>query len=163
MWLERLPLTFLTETERAHGIRLEKFDLTIEFDEWARGRIFAPSGELRWEQQDGMFWAVFCGEYVDLHGFIRETSPELQPEQLTIYERAYYLWGTRVKANEQATLGLPAETIAFVELQIPRVLHYPVSSNTKRVKMKVKEYMTANGVPAYARFVGLEEEQDESI
>jgi len=158
MWLEHIPLTFLTETERAHGIRLEWFDPLATFDEWARGRIFAPAGELRWEQQDGKFGAVFCGESVELSDFMRETDPALQPEQLMVYERSYYLWGTSVKAKDLPILGLPAETIAFVELQIPRILRYPVSSNAKRVKLKVKEFVAADGTLAYARFVGLEEE-----
>jgi len=157
MWLERIPLTLLNETERANGIRLEQFDPTTNFEEWARGRIFSTDGELRWEQQDGLFWVVYCGKNLDLPSFTQETLTDLQSENLRVDERSYFLWGKRVEAQDLATLGLPAQTVAFVELQIPRILRYPVSSAAKRVKMKVKEYFAADGSLAYARFIGLEE------
>jgi len=157
MWLERIPLTLLTEPERANGIRLEQFDPTTNFDDWARGRIFSAHGELRWEQQDGMFWTVYCGENLDLPGFTQETLTELESENLRLDERSYFLWGKRVEAQDLPTLGLPVQTIAFVELQIPRILRYPISNAAKRVKIKVKEYFAADGSLAYARFIGLEE------
>ena len=158
MLLERIPLSLLTETERVKGIRLECFDPTTDFEQWGRGRIFATQGELRWEQMDGKFWAVFCGESINLPSFTSEIAVELQPEKLTLREQSYYLWGKRVQTKDLPKLGLPPQTVAFVELQIPRILHYPVTSSAKRVKLKMKEYYATDGALVYARFVGLEEE-----
>lgn len=158
VWLERVPVAFLTDPQRADGIRLERFDANTQFDDWARGRIFAEMGELRWERQDGMFDAVFCGDAQDPAGFTLETEQDLSASEITTMINSYYLWGTRVGTRDLQKLGLDTQTSAFVELQIPRVLDYPVSLAARRVKVAVREFYALNGLLVYARFCGFEEE-----
>lgn len=155
MLLERVPVTWLEDEERINGLRLEPFDPTTDFNLWERGRIFNPTFELRWEQVDGSFQAIYCGQEVNLPGF--QPAEEVDLSVLSSKIRSYFLWGTRVKEDDLELIGLPTSTQVFVELQVPRLLRYPVSPQAKRIKLQVCEYRDTTGVLVYHRFQKLEE------
>lgn len=50
----------------------------------------------------------------------------------------YDLWGKRVE--NPSVGGAPAGARVFVELRIPRLLHYPVSAGARLVRLAVREY-----------------------
>ncbi len=153
--LERVPMVWLEEDARINGLRLEPFDPAVNFNLWERGRIFNPIFELRWEQVDGFFQAIYCGQEVNLPGFQLAEEPGLST--LSSKTRSYFLWGTRVKEDDLGLIGLPTGTQVFVELQVPRLLRYPVSPQAKRVKLQVCEYRDVTGTLVYYRFQKLEE------
>ena len=61
MILERVPARWLSQEEIKTGLRFETFKPGEMFNQWERGRIFNPDGELRWEKIDHRFWAVYVG------------------------------------------------------------------------------------------------------
>jgi hypothetical protein len=157
MLLERVPTNWLNDKERAEGLRLEHFDVATDFDGWERGRIFDLAFELRWERVGNAFQVVYCGEELTLPGFAK--VEEINLATLTTISRFYFLWGERVKEEDLLVIGQSSGTLVFLELQVPRLLHYPVSPQAKRVKLKVLEYQDVTGALVYYRFCGLEEVQ----
>ena len=158
MYLERVPDAWLTEAERQNGLRLEKFDSATPFDEWERGRIFCDAFELRWEKSDGVFQVVYVGPAVTLPGFA--PADELDLSATRPQTRSYFLWGQHVSDNQLETIGAHKQENleVFIEPKVPRLLHYPVSPEAKRVKLRVCEYIALNsGERCYYRFQGLEE------
>lgn len=154
MYLERVPEAWLDDATRETGVRLEHLDLEENFEVWERGRLFCTAFELRWEKIEGIFHLVYVGEPVALDDFKEEEALNLN----YVNDRAYYLWGRRVETP--ADLGVEAEAGSrlFVELRIPRHLHYPVSEDTKRVQLQVSEYLDEDTYALlYYRFKGLKE------
>lgn len=133
MFLERVPDRWLQPAEREDGIRLTRFDLQTDWDRWGRGRVFSDDWELRWE--DGR--AVYTGPERQLVGFRKEL--DLPPESK---QTRYLLWGRRGEAR-------------FLELQVPRLLDYPLTS--ERVRLVVAEWFDPSGEPIASRCVRLEE------
>jgi|Deesub1362A_J573_1020465.scaffolds.fasta_scaffold00513_9 hypothetical protein len=154
MLLQRVPGNWLSEEERAEGVRLERFDSATNFDQWEQGRIFNAEFELRWEQVDGTFHAVYCGDKKEPPGFAE--VKEIDLAALTTKQRSYFLWGERVKEEDLPVIGQSPGTLVFLEFQVPRLLHYPVSPQAKRAKLKVLEYRDATGALVYYRFCGVE-------
>lgn len=161
IYLERVPGSWLDDSQRKNGICLEKFDPTTSFTNWERGRVFCETFELRWEKQDAVFQTVYVGPPIALLGFTLATELDLNGKQAR-QPRYYYLWGNRVPANQLADVGetkKPGSEV-FIEFQVPRVLRYPVSTQANRVKLKVCEYFEPfSGTLIHSRFQGLEEEQ----
>lgn len=162
MYLERVPASWLTKSEREHGIRLGKFDSDVNFTAWERGRIFCDSFELRWEKVDGGFHLVYAGSPAEMTGF----QPTAENLAVTAAggtrDTSYYLWGLRVKPTDLDVVGVTESEASapFVESQVARVLYYPVSQSNQgqRIKLKVHEYIEpASGRLIYYRFRGLEE------
>lgn len=135
MFLERVPNRWLEAAERADGIRLTQFAEQTEWDRWERGRVFSDAWELRW----GDNRAVYTGVARELSGFHNELD---LPEESRA--TCYLLWGRRTDGG-------------FVELQVPRVLHYPLKS--KRVRLVAREWFSPSGEPVASRCVRLEEAQ----
>ena len=158
MLLERVPHAWLTEAEIENGLRLEKLDLTENWNRWERGRLFCADFELRWEKLDGAFQAIYVGPPVNLPGFA--PADELTLDDKTIEIHSYWLWGKRVPDDKLATVGArryPGQNV-FLEFVIPRLLYYPVSDAAQQVKLRVCQYIDPkSGALAYYRFCGLEE------
>jgi hypothetical protein len=156
MLLEQVPTTWLDAEERRQGIRLERFDPATDFDAWTRGRIFDAGFELRWERSDGAFQAVYCGlPEMTLPDFQAvDLGAGVQPSEA---DPGYYLWGRKVQEEDLHQIGAAAGSLVFVELQVPRLLHYPVAPTAQRVQLRVQEYRDPSGALVYYRWRGLEE------
>lgn len=135
MYLERVPSRWLAQAEIASGICITAFDPTTDWANWEKGRVFCRQWELRWEGQQ----AIYTGEASELSGFI--TGPDLSHNLRQ--EKSYYLWGKR-------------DNDRFIELQVARVLSYPVVTGT-RVTLHVIEWFNGTGELVASRFTGLEE------
>lgn len=150
MYLERMPQTWLDEVARQQGVRCQRYDAATPFDTWERGRVFDAQQELKWERYPVGFHAVYCGVQPPA-GW---TGVDLHTEQRR--DCTYYLWGTRVPDADRALLGVAPEAPVFVELQIPRLLVYPVPLQQRRVQIRIAEFYAANGQLCYARWCGIE-------
>lgn len=156
MMLECVPSTFLSDNERAKGICLGRYDASENFEDWEQGRIFHDNFELRWEKQDSAFVVVYIGEPKDLP--MLDNNRELSDFEL--HDHDYYLWGEKVTADALELIGQSETENLFLELQIPRFLHYPVTNrnNKSRVKLSVRHYQNAKtGNLEFYRFRHLEE------
>jgi hypothetical protein len=159
MMLERIPTTFLQEAQRENSICLRKYDADYDFDAWERGCIFNDDFELHWEKENGQFTVVYIGREISLPIFTEEESVKLSDMQTEVV--AYYLWGEKVTKDNLKLIGQPETANLFLELQIPRLLRYPVSNRNERfrVKLSVKHYLNpGTGVLEFYRFLHLEEE-----
>jgi hypothetical protein len=159
MMLVRVPTTFLQEAQRENGICLQKYDAGENFDAWEQGRIFHDDFELRWEKENGHFNVVYIGKEISLSIFTEEESVKLSEMQTEIVN--YYLWGEKLTKDNLKLIGQPETANLFLELQIPRLLRYPVSNRNERfrVKLSVRHYLNSNtGALEFYRFLHLEEE-----
>lgn len=138
--------------QRAH--RLPDREAAADFLRRASsGRVFAPSGELRWRVLpalgDHPVRVVFLGENwsgSSLNGLAART--ELQG--LVRSEETYPLWGQQTQATQDA----------WVELRIPHRLHYPVDvGGTDRgriiVRLGVQLWKDRRGVVQLLRLCSL--------
>lgn len=157
MCLERIPEAWMTNEELQNDLRLEKPSLTENWNAWERGRLFCETFELRWERQDGVFQAVYVGPPTDLPDFV---PADLDLSDKIVQEHSYYLWGKWVPDDQLQTVGAQEQEgqRVFLEFKIPRLLYYPVSDATQRVKLRVCEYVDpSSDQMVYYRFRGLEE------
>jgi hypothetical protein len=154
MWLERIPTGYIEEDECEECVRLAHLDPGVPFDVWQAGRVFDVRQELRWQSMGGEILAVWCGAEPMPAGFTTEPHGGVAADDLR-----YYLWGRRVKPDALAQLGIQprADESVFMQLQIPRVLRYPLSGSREYARVIVREFYAANGELAYARLCGLEE------
>lgn len=130
MILERVPEKWLNEDECENSICFKKYAKT-EFDSWQVGRIFDSDKEFRWSWNGERFQVIYTGCALHL--------PELSPMNTQNWEPSkpaqYLLWGTRFESHE-SPYGF-----TYLELQIPRLLCYPISQkDKKRAFLKVIEY-----------------------
>jgi CRISPR-associated protein (TIGR03984 family) len=155
MMLERVPTAFLSDDEQKPGICLQKYDASENLEAWERGRIFHNNFELRWEKQGGVFVIVYIGEPTEL------PMPHIKSlSEFEIQDETYYLWGERVSAGNLKRIGQPETANLFLELQIPRLLPYPVSNRggKSRVKISARHYLNLEtGDLEFYRFRYLEE------
>ncbi len=153
--LERVPKTFFSDDECAQGICVRTYDAHEDFETWEHGRIFHKNFELQWEKQDAVFSVVYIGKEKALP--IHHTA---SLSDFEIRDESYYLWGEKMAADTLEKIGQPKATSLFLELQIPRLLHYPVSNQDGklRVKLSARHYLNAKtGVLEFYRFRFLEE------
>lgn len=155
MMLECVPITFLSDDERENGICLREYDASENFEAWEQGRIFHNDFELRWEKHDGGFVVVYIGEPKPL------PMPHTKPlSDFDVQPDSYYLWGEKMTADTLKLIGQPETASLFLELQIPRLLCYPVSDNGNekfRVKLSARHYLnSATGALEFYRFLHLE-------
>ncbi len=155
MMLERVPSSFLSDDEREKGICLRVYDANENFEAWEQGRIFHNDFELRWEKQDGAFSTVYIGAEKTL------SMPNVKPlSGFEIQDDSYYLWGEKMTADTLTLIAQPETANLFLELQIPRLLSYPVSNRNARfrVKLSVQHYLNLEtGELEFYRFRHLEE------
>ena len=134
---------------------MKAYDPSKNIETWERGRIFHKKFELRWEKQDNVFVIVYIGEPTAL--------PMLHTKSLSEYniqDEAYYLWGKRMSADDLESMKQPKTIKVFLELQIPRLLSYPVSNQDgkDRVKISARHYLNSEtGDLEFYRFRHLEE------
>ena len=155
MMLERVPTVFLPDAEQKSGICLQPYDTSENLEAWERGRIFHNNFELRWEKQDSVFVIVYIGELTELPMPHTESLSEFETQDET-----YYLWGERMSADNLKAISQPETANLFLELQIPRLLPYPVSNRDgqSRVKISARHYLNAEtGDLEFYRFRHLEE------
>jgi hypothetical protein len=139
MFLERIPTNWLEPAERDNGIQLTKFDANTDWTQWQRGRVFCKDWELRWEGSH----AVYTGPEVQLPGFRKEPVDLAAAERREQEDPKYLLWGRRDGGR-------------FIELQVARVLKYPVAFD--RVHLVVAEWLDPyTGEPIASRCVCLQE------
>ena len=157
MILEKVPAEWLDEEKRADGIRFKPFNAGERFTEWQVGWVFNARGELRWRaMENGRFQVVYIGTDIGLSGL---KSMEVNWESSEPV--AYFLWGEKVTSDTLSLLEQKATNL-FLELQVPRLLRYPISSNRDkrfRLKLNVVEYRDKNTkqIRLY-RFHSVEEE-----
>ena len=155
MMLERVPNTFLPNDERQKGICLRKYDKDENFETWEYGRIFHNDFELRWEKHDGVFVAVYIGK---LKALPMPNTKSLS--DFEIQDDSYYLWGEKMTVDTLKLINQSEIANLFLELQIPRLLCYPVSNRNEKVRVKIaaRQYLNSEtGTLEFYRFRHLEE------
>lgn len=155
LMLERVPSTFLSDTERQEGICLRKYKANENLEIWEHGRIFCNDFELRWEKQEKGFVTVYIGEPKGLQLSDTELLSDFE-----IHDQSYYLWGEKMTEDTLQLINQLGATNSFLELQIPRLLHYPVSNRNEkfRVKLSARHYLNSEtGKLEFYRFRYLEE------
>ena len=154
MMLEGVPSTFLSDDEQQKGISLREYDKGENFEAWEHGRIFHNDFELRWEKQSGAFCVVYIGKPKPL------PMPDTKPlSDFETHDESYYLWGEKMTEDTLQIDQLEATNL-FLELQIPRLLCYPVSNRNEkfRVKLSARHYLNSEtGTLEFYRFRHLEE------
>ena len=112
------------------------------------GRLFAPSGELRWRTIPALgpsgWRTVFLGTDDWVHSALDDHSATLHG--LQPHQDKFFLWG-------QQTTATPAE---WVELRIPHRFRYPVAGNPRSVRVVVEQWRDETGEPHFVRLCGLE-------
>lgn len=111
------------------------------------GRLFAPEGELRWRTipalGESCWRTVFLGTTDWVAAALEDCSEGLQP--LSPSHDSFFLWGEQTEET-------PDE---WIELRIPHRFHYPVTDNSKRVKVVVEKWTDATGEPHFVRLCEL--------
>lgn len=145
MILERFQNQWLEPVERENIVRFEAFQSSENFNLFQTGRIFDSEKELLWKwNYPDHFHIIYSGVSADL--------PELQPEStshLEISEQKYLLWGRKHETQP-----------VFLELQIPRLLRYPLECKTDKARLAIKvvEYRDQSTLSCHHyRYAGLEE------
>ena len=117
------------------------------------GRLFDPSGELRWRTVPalgGACWrVVFLGNTDWVATALEDHSDTLN--DLHPHEDRFFLWG-------QQTPITPEE---WIELRIPHRFQYPVPGNPNRVKVLVEQWRDDTGAPHFFRLCDLEPSEEE--
>jgi len=152
MYLEQIPTTWTAPRGAQDGLYLDDYHATTPFENWQRGRVFDQEQELKWDSLDGQFHLVYCGPSVPA-GFTKQHI-ECTAEPTTY---AYVAWGTRVEPAARVALGIQTQGAAFIELQIPRILVYPVSAQAFRMKIEIREWYGPDGRLCYSRWAGIRE------
>ena len=153
MYLERVSQEWHDGQNDKRGIFLDFYQEDTLLDNWQRGCIFNAEQELKWSWQGDGFHAVCCG----LH--LPEGFNEIRLDAPVVQERTYFLWGTPIQKGARDTLGLQkSQGTYYVELQIPRIMHYPFQGQGEqgRMKVQIREYYESTGQLAYYRWIGLE-------
>lgn len=122
MILECIPTQWLDEKKRQNGLKFEKFDAGINFNTWTIGRIFDDEQELAWARNDaGKFLVSYTGKKDLILPELRRINNDGWKRSETVN---YSLWGTSLQLDETME---HQNTNTFLELQIPRLLSYPVT------------------------------------
>ena len=138
MFLERVPVVYLSDGEREQGIHLTTYEAATDWSEWQRGRVFCAAWELRWEGAAVTYTGAQVSDLLAA-GFRRSDLLEAASEPRAAN---YYLWGER--AGDY-----------FADGRIPRRLDYPVAEGS-RVMLSVLEWFGSRGEPVAWRASGLE-------
>lgn len=112
------------------------------------GRLFAPSGELRWRTIPALgksCWrVVFLGNTDWVGTALDDHSDSLN--DLHSHQDSFFFWG-------QQTDATPDE---WIELRIPHRFRYPIPENPQRVKVLVEQWRDGTGLPHFVRLCDLE-------
>ncbi len=138
--------------ERQALLLFAQYNRALPFADYTAGRIFHQDFELRWEREDGETRVVYVGTE-QYHPASLEFARNVEMQK-PVY---YYLFGERLRPNELERIGPPAQEGDFAEVRIPRLLHYPVQSQGRRVLLAVSQSLDPdNGSVTLFRFQGIE-------
>lgn len=151
---ERQPARVVMPKERQDLLQFVPFDPTLPFAKFASGRIFHRDFELRWQQDDGGAQVVYLGKREYCPSLLQEGG-EIEMQQ----PRRYYLFGTRIQANDVQEIGPLARDGDFAEIRVPRLLRYPdVPKKAQRMLVTISECINAQtGQVEQYRFHGIKE------
>ena len=116
------------------------------------GRLFAPSGELRWRVISALGSSCWRTVFLGIDDWVDKTLDDhstglhgLQP-----HRDGFLLWG-------QQTDETPDE---WIELRIPHRFRHPVDGNPRSARVVVEQWRDAGGEPHFVRLCGLEPYQE---
>ena len=168
--VEHFPEYVIDDRSRPQDLlRFIHYIPEFSFASYTSGRIFHSDGELRWEKQGAMMRVVYhftpdtsvgpapgselFSAVLQRHG-LREKNQELA--HLVLQEKAYSLFGERLKQDDLQKMGLPTDQVIFAQVRIPRILDYPVEYGLY-VNLLVREYLDpSTGQTALYRFKDLQ-------
>jgi hypothetical protein len=160
--VERFPPRIIPNEERRQLLRFGHLSSGIDPADSISGRVFAQHFELRWQEEDGEYHVVYLGE--------KRHIPQLEKDEETLAKlkkreepKRYYLFGEYLDGSKLRNMGLQEEagTSYYAEVRIPRLLHYPIEGQARRVRLEVCEYVEEEtGAVQLFRFQGLEREPE---
>lgn len=127
---------------------LDRFDpeLLDRMGPTDQGRVFGPSGELRWRDLYGTFRVVYLGEGPGPQG-LEDFSGELAG--VSPVTRTLFLWGERTDTENE-----------WLEQQVPHRFRYPIEGteySRGRAALEVEDWVDAAGLPQFSRYRDLVE------
>lgn len=134
--------------ESPESIVFDWLDKEKILPEFFRGRIFAPSGELKWRKIDDYYRCVFLGDEDLIGDRLDDFNHELknsEPEK-----SSFILWGERHNMEPE-----------WIEQVIPHRFKYPLLNGNisrGRLKLIVEEWVSkTTGEICFSRYYDLEE------
>ncbi len=115
-------------------------------DETSEGRIFSPSGELRWRLINDQFRLVYMGEDSVMNG-LEDCSQELG--NLTPSIKEFLFWGVRSDLEQE-----------WLEQQVPQRFSYPIYGGQierGRIQLLVEQHCDYSGIPRFSRYHSIKE------
>lgn len=135
-------------------IFLGTLDKEFNTEDWAKGRIFCQAAEVRWRYSNGGYQVIFTGNG---HGTSSLKPAEINLTDCSAHDTKHLLWGERLR--NPGEYGIESEDSVFLEIQIPRLLFYPVPESTDRVWLHVREFISKEtGLLVHSRWLGLGKE-----
>ena len=117
------------------GEKPDCFDLlsniTSEFSEWDKGRVFDFDSEIRWEKEGDSYHVLLISDNENIADEWKKESLEFKDEVRK--ERKILLWGERI-----------INTNKWYEKQIPKIFEYPAIGNGNRAYLLINEYQLPN-------------------
>lgn len=145
------------QREGQEKIVFDTFSKKPDLEGWARGRVFCRDGEVRWYQASEGYQVVFTGESAFSPPSLESAAMSLA--DCNIQDTRYFLWGKRLDHPEE--YGIEPGNSVFLEMQIPRLLVYPVSDDADRVWLCVREFISQRtGLLVHSRWFDLRGEVD---
>lgn len=131
---EQQPAFVVKPEQRQNLLLFVPFTKSLPFADYSSGRIFHDDFELRWQQDNGWIQVVYLGapEYCP------DALPEGNPVEMQ-RSRQFYLFGERLRPGDVEKIGKSAHEGDFAEVRIPRLLHYPVQGERRRVLVTLSE------------------------
>ncbi len=133
MIVEQIP-DHQTETLPCQeGIGVGRLNKKTAFESWPVGRVCDADKELTWTRTEdaAAFRVVYSGAAIPLPDTLQQTEgvsawnvSEPQP---------YILWGASLPPENP-----DADTFPFAEVQIPRILQYPIGCQERNTRLQVK-------------------------
>lgn len=138
------------QREGQEKIVIDAFQQQPDIGEWAKGCVFCRNGEVRWCKANGGYQIVFTGK-----GCVSSLKPaDINLTECEIRETKYLLWGK--KFDNPKEYGIESEGSVFLEMQIPRLLTYPVPDDVDMVWLHVREFISPKtGLLVHSRWFDL--------
>lgn len=131
MILERVPDQWLSEDECENSLCFKEY-AKLDFNSWQKGRVFDFEKEIRWSWNQDHFLAIYTGPALNLPKLTMVDTKGWEVSKPT----KRLLWGKRLASHNSQASGF-----AYLELQIPRLLYYPIPrKDKKRAALKIVEY-----------------------
>lgn len=125
---------------------------------WAQGCVFCRNGEVRWCKANGGYQVVYTGE--ECVSSLK--SADINLTKCEMQKTKYLLWGKKLDNPEE--YGLEVKGSVFLEIQIPRLLAYPVPDDVDMVWLHVREFISPKiGFLVHSRWFDLRGEVNEPL